>query len=177
MSLTVLYWLLLAVMLVGVIGSILPAIPGPSLILIAALVWLAANGFSNFGLPLIAVFVILVLASVVDLLGTYLGARQFGASKWGQIGAIVGLLLGFFGLLPALPVGGPILGLFFGPVVGAFVGEFLYRRQLELSDRTWLSLKACLGIIVGTVIGKLMEFFLAIAAVVIFVFVTWPQVS
>ena len=53
----------------------------------------------------------------VDFLAGYIGAKQAGASKWGQIGAFVGLLLGFFGLLPTLPFGGPLLGILFGPLV------------------------------------------------------------
>lgn len=177
MSLTVLYWVLLLVMLVGVVGAILPAVPGPSLILIAAVVWWIATGFSGFGLPTVVVIVLLVLSLGVELLAAYLGAKRFGASRWGVIGAIVGLVLGIVGLLPALPFGGPIVGLFFGPVAGAFIGEFLFRRTLELSERIWQSLRACVGIVVGTVIGKLMEFFLAIAAFVIFIIDTWPQVA
>lgn len=173
---TVLYGVLLLVMLVGIIGSIVPALPGPSLILIAVLVWLFTTGFSSFGPLTVTVIVVLLLSSAVELLGTYLGARQFGASNWGQIGAIVGLVLGVLGLLPALPFGGPIVGFFLGPVVGAFVGEFLYRRNLELGDRFLSSLKACVGIVVGTIVGKIMEFLLAIVAVGIFVFSTWPQV-
>jgi uncharacterized protein YqgC (DUF456 family) len=88
----------------------------------------------------------------------------------------VGLVLGFFGLLPALPIGGPLLGILVGPLLGAIIGEFLYRRDLPLGARTEQSVKAGVGVVVGSLIGNLIEGLLAIAAVAIFVISTWSQV-
>jgi len=177
MSLTILYWILIAVMLVGIVGAYVPGIPGPSLILVAILIWTVVNGFSNISwVPLIAIFGILILSAGVELLATYWGAKQAGASKWGQIGALIGLGLGFFGLLPALPLGGPLLGILVGPLLGAIVGEFLYRRELPFDERTRQSFKAGVGVVVGSLLGNLIEGLLAIAAVIIFVASTWPQV-
>ncbi len=176
MSITIVYWILLAVMLVGVVGAVVPGIPGPSLILGSILVWIVVQGFNVNWLPLIAIFVILILSAGVGFLATYWGARQAGASRWGQIGAIVGLLLGFFGLLPAWLFGGPLLGILVGPLLGAIIGEFLYRRELPLEERTTQSVKAGVGVVVGSLMGNLIEGLLAIAAVVIFVVSTWSQV-
>ncbi|HEY9668340.1 MAG TPA: DUF456 domain-containing protein [Coleofasciculaceae cyanobacterium] len=176
----ILYWVLIAVMLVGVVGAVVPGIPGPSLILGAILVWTVVQVAQGFGsvswLPLIAIFTILILSAGVEFLATYWGARRAGASKWGQIGAIVGLVLGFFGLLPAALIGGPLLGILIGPLLGAIVGEFLYRRDLALGARLQQSVKAGVGVVVGSLIGNLIEGLLAIAAVVIFITSTWPQV-
>jgi hypothetical protein len=174
MSITILYWLLIVVMLVGVVGAVVPGIPGPSLILAAILVWGVVQGFSGITWPLIAIFVILILSAGIELLASYWGAKRAGASKWGQWGAIIGLVLGFFGLLPAVLVAGPLLGILVGPLLGAFIGEFLYRRELPLNERTKVAFKAGLGIVVGSLIGNLIEGLLAIAAVVIFVWATWP---
>lgn len=177
MSITILYWILIAVMVVGVVGAVVPALPGPSLILGAILVWTVVQGFGNVSwTPLIVVFVILILSAGVEFLASYWGAKQAGASKWGQIGALIGLGLGFFGLLPALPFGGPIIGILFGPLIGAFIGEFLYRRELELEPRTKVAFKAGIGVVVGSLIGNLIEGILALVAVVIFVWSTWSQV-
>lgn len=110
------------------------------------------------------------------MLATYWGAKQAGASKWGQIGALIGLGLGFFGLLPAFIVGGPLLGILIGPLLGAIIGEFLYRRELPLGERTQQSFKAGVGVVVGSLLGNLIEGLLAIAAVIIFVATTWSQV-
>jgi hypothetical protein len=181
MSITILYWVLIAVMLVGVVGAVVPGIPGPSLILGAILVWTVvqvSQGIANISwLPLIAVFVILILSAGIEFLASYWGAKQAGASKWAQIGALVGLGVGFLGLLPAWLIGGPLIGILVGPLLGAFIGEFLYRRELELAARTKLASKAAIGVVVGSLIGNLIEGLLAIVAVVIFVVATWPTVA
>ncbi|MGI8503276.1 MAG: DUF456 domain-containing protein [Hassallia sp.] len=167
----IIYWLLVAVMIFGIIGAVVPAIPGTSLILISIIIWGFVSGsFAAIKIPLIVTVIVLVLSIGVDFLGGYLGAKQAGASKYGQIGAVVGLLLGFFGLLPALPFGGPLLGILLGPLLGAIIGEYIYQRNF-LS-----SVKAGVGIIAGTLIGNLIQGILAIAAVAVFLFTTWSQV-
>ncbi|HEY9651987.1 MAG TPA: DUF456 domain-containing protein [Coleofasciculaceae cyanobacterium] len=174
-SLTILYWFLIVIMLVGVVGAVVPGIPGPSLIFGAIVVWTIFQGFSNISwVPLIAIIVILILSAGVEFLATYWGAKRAGASRWGQIGAIIGLVLGFFGLLPAWLIGGPIVGILIGPLLGAIIGEFLYRRELPVGERTNQSVKAGIGVVVGSLIGNLIEGLLAIAAVAIFVWSTWP---
>lgn len=177
MDTTTLYWILIAVMLVGVIGAVVPVMPGPSLILGSILVWIVLQGVGNVSwAPFIAIFVILILSAGVQVLAGYWGAKQAGASKWGQIGALVGLGLGFFGLLPALPVGGPLIGILFGPLIGAFIGEFLYRKELPLAERTNIAFKAGIGIVLGSLVGNLIEGLLALLAVIIFVATTWQTV-
>ncbi|MFM2062106.1 MAG: hypothetical protein RLZZ507_1776 [Cyanobacteriota bacterium] len=167
----ILYWLLISLMLVGVIGSVVPAIPGSSLILIAIIIWgIVSSSFAAIKIPLIVTGIVLLLSMAVDFLAGYVGAKQAGASKWGQIGAFVGLFLGFFGLLPALPFGGPLLGMLIGPLLGAIIGEFLYQRDLGKA------VKAGIGITVGTLVGNLLQGILAVGAVVVFLWTTWPQV-
>lgn len=177
MDITILYWVLVAVMVVGVIGAVLPGIPGIILVLAAIVVWGAVQGFSGVTLALGLAILVMLLNFGIDFLASYWGAKQVGASKWGQIGSIVGLLLGVFGLLPALPIGGPLLGILLGPLVGAITGEFLYRRELELGDRAKLSLQAGVGIVVGSVVGKLVQGLLALAVVAVFIFTTSPVMS
>ena len=165
-----LYWSLILVMFIGVLGAVLPGIPGAILIVGAIVVWGVVNGFAGIWIPL-AVAVVVLLANLgVDFLASYLGAKQAGASQWGQIGAIIGLVVGFLGLLPALPIGGPIVGLLLGAFLGAVIGELLYRRDLLLA------LKAGLGILVGTVVGKLVQGLLAVVPVITFLLTTWSQV-
>lgn len=166
-----LYWLLIILMIVGIIGAVVPGIPGTSLILVAIVVWgIVQQSFAAISVPLIVTGIVLLLSLGVDLLATYWGAKKAGASKWGQIGAVVGLILGFLGLLPTLPVGGPLLGIVLGPLVGAIVGEYLYRRDLQIA------VKAGMGIVVGSLVGNLIQGVLAIGAVTVFVLNTWGQV-
>lgn len=167
---TLLYWVLVAVMAVGVVGAVVPGIPGTILILAAIVIWGAAYGFAGLGIPLVVAAVALIGNMGIDFLATYLGAKQAGASKWGQIGAVIGLLLGVFGLLPAFPIGGPLLGLLIGPLLGAIIGEYLYQRNWQSA------LKAGVGIVVGSLIGSLIEGLLALVAMIVFLVTTWSQV-
>lgn len=176
MTLVVLYFFLLFVMLLGVVGSVVPALPGASLIVLAVIVWGAVTGFSGVSLALSVAVVVLLLSVAIDTLAGIWGAQRAGASRWGQIGAIVGLIVGMFGLLPALPFGGPILGVLIGPLAGAIVGELLYRRSLPFAQRFKVSFKAGLGIVLGSLIGNLIQGVLALVATVVFAISTWAQV-
>ena len=168
----IIYWLLIALMLVGVIGAVVPGIPGTSLILIGIIIWGFIKGsFTAISVPLIVTGIVLLLGMGIDFFATYWGAKKAGASKWGQIGAMVGLVVAFFGLLPPfLAVGGPLIGILVGPLLGAIIGELIYRRDLLIA------IKAGLGIVVGSLIGNIIQGFLALAAVIVFVFTTWSQV-
>lgn len=179
MDFVVLYWVLVAMMALGAIGELIPGMPGASLVLAGIVIWAAATGFAGVGWSIIVVFAILVLSAAVEFVATFWGARRFGASKWGQIGAFIGLFLGIVGLLPALPIGGPVIGILFGPFVGAFIGELLFRRRTPDSEgsRVQLALKASLGTVLGSVIGNLIDGMLAILAVIVFVVTTYPLVA
>jgi uncharacterized protein YqgC (DUF456 family) len=167
----IVYWLLVALMIVGIIGAVVPAIPGSSLILIAIIIWgIVSSSFAAIKIPLIVTIIVLILSMGVDFLAGYIGAKQAGASNWGQIGSIIGLLLGFFGLLPTLPFGGPLLGILLGPLLGAIIGEYLYQRDLGRA------IKAGIGITVGTLLGNLIQGLLAVGAVIVFILTTWSQV-
>lgn len=177
MSLFILYCALIVLMLVGLIGAFVPALPGIGLIVVAALVWTLATGGSALNWALGTAVVALVLSLGINYLATYLGAKQVGASKWGQWGAIAGLVVGFLGLLPALPFGGPLIGILFGTMLGAFIGEFSYRRELSVGKRLALSGKVSIAVVVSSLIGTLLEGLLALTAIVVFVVTTWQSVS
>jgi uncharacterized protein YqgC (DUF456 family) len=63
-----------------------------------------------------------------------------------------------------------------GPFLGAVIGEFLYRKDLEFSQRTKTSMRAGIGIVVGTVVGNVIQGILAIATVIVFLVTTWPPI-
>jgi uncharacterized protein len=165
---SILYWFLVLLMGIGVIGAVVPAIPGASLVLFAIVVWGAANGFATVGVALGVAIAVLLLSIGIDFLATYWGAKRAGASQWGQIGAVIGLILGIVGFLPALPFGGPLVGILLGPVIGAVVGEFIYQPDLKRA------MKAAIGIVVGSLVGNLIQGVLAIATVIVFLATTWP---
>src|SRR5438132_968706 len=114
-----LFWWLFTIVLfaVGLIGTVLPIIPGTTIILAAAVIHrMMVGAEKSISWRSIAVLVLLTLATnALDFLGAYFGAKYFGATKWGMFGAVLGALAAlFFG----------IVGLFVGPVIGAIMVEF-----------------------------------------------------
>lgn len=172
----ILYWLLLLVSLAGVVGAFIPALPGITLVFAAVVIWGLVNGFAGLSWALAVAIAAFILSVTVDYLAGIIGAQRVGASQWGQIGAIVGMVLGFLGLIPALPIGGPIFGILFGTVIGAFLGEFLHRRELTLSPRIKQSFRVGIAIVVGTVVGNILQGLLAFIAFVVFLFTSWSSV-
>ncbi len=174
MMMLALYGVLVVVMLVGIVGAVVPGLPGPSLILAAIVVWCIATKFAIALLPLTLIFIALILSAAVEWLGGYLGSKTVGASPWSQWGMMGGIAMGFFGLLPLAALGGPIVGILVGGLMGGFGGEFLYRRDLAMGPRLKMAGKVCLAIGLGSLVGNLIELVLAIVAVGIFLWTTWP---
>jgi len=154
-----LFWWLFTIVLfaVGLIGTVLPVIPGTTIILAAAIIHRMMLGAEkSIGWRSIAILLLLTLATyALDFLSGYFGAKYFGATKWGMFGAVIGALVGIvFG----------IIGLFIGPVIGAITGEFIAGKRLIDAGRAgWGSLLGNLG----GMIGKLV-----IALVMITIFLT-----
>ena len=176
MDIITLYWIVLALMGIGVIGAIIPGLPGSSIILTAILIWCIATKFAGVGWPLVLIFVVLILSAAIEYIAVYVGAKQSGASNWSKRGAIAGMVLGFLGLIPFLPLGGPIFGFLAGAVLGSFLGEYAYRSALDSGDRFKQAFKASMGIVISSLIGNVIETLLAAIAVLIFINTTWSGV-
>jgi uncharacterized protein YqgC (DUF456 family) len=142
-----LFWWLFAIVLfaIGLIGTVLPIVPGTTIILAGAVIHRMMLGAEkSIGWKTIALLVLLTLVSYAfDFFGTYFGAKYFGATKWGALGAIAGAAIGlFFGFI----------GLFLGPIIGAVAGELIAGKRMIAAGRAgWGSL---LGNLAG-MIGKL----------------------
>lgn len=138
----VLLWLLAGLLVIaGLAGTVLPALPGVPLVFGGLLVAAWADDFQRVGWVVLVVLGVLTLASfAIDLAATALGAKRVGATKLAVIGAAVGALLGIFLGLP---------GLILGPFVGAVAGELLSHGELRKATRagvaTWI------GLLFGTV--------------------------
>ena len=143
-----LFWWLITIVLfaVGLLGTVLPIFPGTAVILAAAIIHRVMLGTEkSIGWRALTILVLLTLVSyLLDFLSGYVGAKHFGATKWGACGALLGALIGlFFG----------IVGLLAGPVVGAVAGEFIAGKKMIAAGRAgWGTL---LGNLAG-IIGKLM---------------------
>jgi uncharacterized protein YqgC (DUF456 family) len=129
-------------MLIGLIGSIVPILPGTTLILFAALLqkWLLPGTLSSTAIVWIAVF--WFLSVIADIGCTIVGTKIFGGSKWGMAGATGGALGGMFFSLPALLL---------GTILGAFVAEkWLGKRSTETSIKAGAG--AAIGFLASTVL-------------------------
>lgn len=151
-----LWWLITIVLFaVGVIGTVLPVMPGTTIILAAAVIHRVMLGSAkSVGWKTIVLLSVLTLTSYAfDFLAGYVGAKYFGASRWASFGAIVGVLIGmWFGFA----------GLFVGPVVGAILGELIVGKRLADAGRAgW-------GSLLGNVGGVFAKLLIALVMVTIF---------
>ena len=119
---TFLWFCALGLILIGVVGTVLPGVPGAAAVFGGMLLAAWIDGFTLIGWPtLVLLGVLTALAFAADILGSLLGAKRVGASRLALIGAVVGALAG-------LPFGLP--GLIFGPFFGAVAGEFTASNTL-----------------------------------------------
>lgn len=136
-------WVLAVVMiLIGVVGTVLPALPGVLFVFggITLAAWI--GGFTEINGWVVAVCGVLTVVSVaIDLAAQFLFAKRAGASKFGLIGAALGTPIGVFAGL---------IGIIFFPLIGAAVGEFLAHRDAlragQVGAATWI------GLLIGTVL-------------------------
>jgi len=125
-------------MIIGIIGCLVPVLPGPPLSFLG-LIFLHLSRFGQFTTPMIIVLgSITVIVTVIDYIVPIWGTRRFGGSKYGTRGATVGLIIGFFL--------GP-LGIILGPLIGAFVGEMIFKDDLDYA------FKAGIGSLIGFLTG------------------------
>ena len=151
-----LLWLIGALLvLAGLAGVVLPAIPGAPLIFAGLVLAAWAEDFTYVGFwTLAAVGLLALISYAVDFWATMFGAKRFGASKRAVIGALVGMLIGIF-------LG--FVGVVFGPFIGAVIGELSVRGNLQQATR------AGIGATIGVVLGAALKLALAFAMIGIFV--------
>lgn len=149
-------WLIsVSLIIVGLAGTVLPALPGTPLIYGGLLLTAWADGFAYVsGWTMAFLGLLTVLAFGVDLVSGSIGAKKTGASREAVVGAAVGAVVGlFFGFV----------GVFIGPFIGAVIGEYLVRRNLGQAGVVGL------GAWIGFVVGIAAKLMLAFAMVGIFV--------
>lgn len=142
-------------MLIGLAGTVLPMLPGTTVILAAAVLHYlllpadqSITWWTIGGLALLT-----VVSYVIDFVSGTVGAKWYGATRWGAIGGLVGAVVGlFFG----------IIGIFVGPLLGVLVGELLGGKGLLPAGKsTW-------GTVIGTTAGIILRLVIAIVMVLWF---------
>jgi uncharacterized protein len=128
----------LILIVLGIIGCLVPVLPGPPLSFVA-LIMLHFSRFGQFtNTTLIALGTLALAVTILDYIVPIWGTRKFGGSKYGTRGATVGLVIGLFL--------GP-LGIITGPLIGAFIGELIFKDDLKYA------IKAGFGSLLGFLTG------------------------
>lgn len=162
---TALYYLIAALLvLAGLAGTVLPALPGLPLMFAGMLLAAWAGDFRHVGAPTLALLALLTLISVaVDFWATAHGAKRVGASRLAMLGAALGTLFGIFLGLP---------GLLLGPFAGAVAGELLHRRNLQAGTLGHAA-KVGAGTWLGILLGAALKLALAFAMLGLFALAWW----
>jgi len=139
---TALLWTVAIVLIVtGIVGTVLPILPGPILVFAGILLAAFIDDFARIPVWLVVVFGIMTaLAWIVDYVAAAAGAKRLGASRLAIIGAAIGTVAG---ILTGL------WGLLFMPLAGAAIGEFIARKDALRAGKVGLA--TWLGLLLGTV--------------------------
>ncbi len=138
----------LLLMILGIIGSFLPVLPGPLTSWAGLLVLHFTDGVEMSQTFLIVTLLVAVFIYVLDYIIPALGTKRFGGSRAGMIGTTLGLIIGLLSPIP--------FGIIIGPFVGALIGEMIHRNDLKKA------LKAAFGSFLGFIASTFLKFIVAI---------------
>lgn len=148
-------------MLVGILGSFLPVLPGPPLSWIGLLLLYLTNAVPDNWLFLGITLAIALFVFTLDYMIPAIGTKKFGGSKYGVIGTTLGLLVAI--IFPVLGV----FGIIIWPFVGAFIGELLNKTDSKTA------VKAAFGSFLGFLTGTFIKFLVAVIYFGFFVMKVW----
>lgn len=147
---------------VGLVGSVLPALPGPPLSYIGLIVINLASDVEMSVTWLVVLALVVVAVQVLDIVIPSMGTKRFGGSKYGVWGCNVGVIAGMF-LGPA--------GIIIGPFVGAVAGELIKTGDFGTSLKAGFG--AFLGFLTGTVVKVVLVLGMAVYAVISLPWADW----
>ena len=143
--------------LVGLLGIVLPMLPGLPIVWLGIFIYAVFTGFEKVSVTLILIFLgMTVFGLVIDYISQVIGVKKFGASRWGVLGAVIGLIAGLFSF--------NLIGVIIGPALGAFVFELLLAKKKP--DK---ALRASLGSFWGYLAGSLIKLIIALIMVGLFI--------
>jgi uncharacterized protein YqgC (DUF456 family) len=153
-----------AFMIIGILGSFMPILPGPSISWLGLVLLYFTNAVTvNYwilGITLLITFIISVLDYVIPSKGT----KKFGGSSYGIWGTNIGLIVGIFAPIP--------FGFIIGPFVGAFVGELIF----DYKDHG-RAFKAATGSFIGFLASSFMKFVVCMMYLGLFLWIVWENKS
>ena len=138
----------------GLLGCIIPALPGPPLSYVALLV-LQVTAFADYSVSFLVISgIVTAIVTIVDYMLPVWGTRKWGGSRAGTIGAVIGLLAGLFF---------PPVGIIAGPFAGAVVGELITGSNADTAFRSGF------GSFIGFLFGTVLKATLCLAFTVYFI--------
>lgn len=140
----------------GIIGSVLPVLPGPPFGWLGLLFLELTDAIPNNYWFLVITFVIAIGIFLLDYMMPAISTKKFGGSKAGAIGAVLGLIIGLISPIP--------FGFLIGPFVGAFIGEFVFNKTEGPQ-----ALKAAFGSFLGFIASTFMKLLVSFTFLIIFV--------
>jgi len=138
----------LLLMILGIIGSFLPILPGPLTSWVGLLVLHLTDGVELSQTFLIVTLLVAVFIYVLDYIIPVIGTKRFGGSRSGMIGTTLGLIIGLLSPIP--------FGIIIGPFIGALIGEMIHRNDFDKA------LKAAFGSFLGFIASTFLKFIVAI---------------
>ena len=146
-------------MLLGVLGSFLPVLPGVPLSWIGLLIFYLIPGVGMNYWFLGITLVVAVLFYILNLIIPAMGTKKFGGSRKGMIGATIGLVIGIFAPIP--------FAILIFPFIGAFIGEIINKSDSRTAG------KAAFGSFLGLLASSFMEFIVTFAFLILFLYQFW----
>ncbi|MCD2257859.1 DUF456 domain-containing protein [Psychroserpens luteolus] len=134
-------------MILGIIGSFLPVLPGPLTSWVGLLIFHLADVVPMNWTFLIITFIFALAIWILDYIIPAMGTKRFGGTKAGMIGTSIGLIVGLFSPIPG--------GIIIGPFFGALIGELLNKAEFDKA------LKAAFGSFLGFIASTFIKFMVA----------------
>lgn len=138
----------LLLMLLGILGSFLPVIPGPLTSWAGLLVLHFTDGVALSQSFLVITFSIALLISILDYIIPTVGTKRFGGSRAGMLGTTLGLIVGLIAPIP--------FGIIIGPFIGAVIGEMTHKNDMKKA------LKAAFGSFLGFLASTFLKFIISV---------------
>jgi len=145
--------------ILGIVGSFLPVLPGPITSWLGLLIIYLTDAIPLNTSFLIITFTVALVVWVLDYIIPAIGTKRFGGSKFGVIGTSLGLIIGLLAPIPG--------GIIIGPFVGAFIGELIFQNN---STR---ALKAAFGSFIGFLTSTFIKFIVAVVYLGFFISIVW----
>jgi len=148
--------------ILGIIGSFMPILPGPLTSWLGLFILNLISSVEIDNTLLIITFIIATTIFILDSLIPIYGSKYFGATKYGIIGASIGLVIGIITPIP--------FGILIGPILGALIGELLFNNDLKKS------IKSSIGVLIGFVASSFIKFVTSIVYLMIYIIQLWEYI-